>query len=257
MIAPEPERASLQSPSLRAGPIPDGPIPAAPLLEFEGVSKTYGLGEAQVHALRSVNLVVQRGEYVAVMGQSGSGKSTLMHILGCLDVPSSGSYRLGGSDVGQLSEAELADVRNRQVGFVFQQFHLLPRISAWRNVELPLLYGGVGPRRERRERAEQALESVGLANRFDYRPTQLSGGQQQRVAIARALVTNPDIVLADEPTGNLASDQADEILSIFETAHEAGRTVVLITHDPDVARRARRQVRIRDGQIVSDTTAQP
>jgi len=252
VIAPEPERASRQSPRLRAGPIPDRLIPAAPLLEFEGVSKTYGLGEAQVHALRSVNLVVQRGEYVAVMGQSGSGKSTLMHILGCLDVPSSGSYRLGGSDVGQLSEAELADVRNRQVGFVFQQFHLLPRISAWRNVELPLLYGGVGPRRERRERAEQALESVGLANRFDYRPTQLSGGQQQRVAIARALVTDPALILADEPTGNLDSVAAEEVLGLFRDLHRSGRTVVLITHEPDVAGAAERTVRIKDGTVVDD-----
>ena len=217
------------------------------------MSKTYGLGEAQVHALRDVNLVVQRGEYLAIMGQSGSGKSTLMHILGCLDVPSSGSYRLDGREVGRLSETELAEVRNRQVGFVFQQFHLLPRVSAVRNVELPLIYGGVRSRRERRERAEQALESVGLANRLQYFPNQLSGGQQQRVAVARALVTNPAIVLADEPTGNLASDQADEILVMFEAAHDSGQTVVVITHDPDVAGRTRRQVRLRDGLLISDS----
>lgn len=188
------------------------------------------------------------------MGQSGSGKSTLMHILGCLDVPSSGSYRLSGTDVSQLTEAALAEVRNRRVGFVFQQFHLLPRISAWRNVELPLIYGGVHLRALRRELAEQALASVGLADRLDHKPTQLSGGQQQRVAIARALVTDPDILLADEPTGNLASDQADDLLTILDAVHDAGRTVVLITHDADVARRARRQVRVRDGRIVSDAT---
>ncbi|MHB8393435.1 MAG: ABC transporter ATP-binding protein [Candidatus Dormibacteria bacterium] len=236
---------------------PDERAVAGPLLELAGVSKSYGVGAAEVHALRSVSLVVGRGEYLAIMGQSGSGKSTLMHILGCLDVPTSGSYRLGGSNVAELSEAALADVRNRQVGFVFQQFHLLPRISAWRNVELPLIYAGVRQRTDRRQRAEQALADVGLADRVDHRPTQLSGGQQQRVAIARALVTDPDILLADEPTGNLASDQADELLSILDTVHESGRTVVLITHDPDVARRSWRQVRIRDGRIVSDTTAPP
>ena len=218
------------------------------------MSKSYGSGAAQVDALRSVDLTVERGDYLAIMGQSGSGKSTLMHILGCLDVPSSGSYRIGGADVSQLTEAALAEVRNRKVGFVFQQFHLLPRISAARNVELPLLYGGERRRAARRERAERALVSVGLEDRLRHRPTELSGGQQQRVAIARALVTDPDILLADEPTGNLASDQADELLSIFDTVHDAGKTVVLITHDPDVARRARRQVRIRDGQIVSDVT---
>ncbi len=226
----------------------------SPLLELASVSKSYGSGEARVDALRSVDLAVESGDYVAIMGQSGSGKSTLMHILGCLDVPTSGSYRLGGTDVSKLAEAELAEVRNRKVGFVFQQFHLLPRISASRNVELPLIYGGVHPRAVRRERAEEALASVGLENRMNHKPTELSGGQQQRVAIARALVTDPDILLADEPTGNLASDQADDLLSIFDAVHRAGRTVVLITHDADVARRARRQVRIRDGQIVSDVT---
>ncbi len=235
----------------------DGSVLSGPLLELAEVSKSYGEGAAQVLALRSVSLVVERGDYVAIMGQSGSGKSTLMHILGCLDVPSSGSYRLSGGNVADLSEAALADVRNRQVGFVFQQFHLLPRISAWRNVELPLIYAGVRQRSTRRQRAEQALAAVGLADRVDHRPTQLSGGQQQRVAIARALVTDPDILLADEPTGNLASDQADELLSIFDTVHELGRTVVLITHDPDVARRSQRQVRIRDGRIVSDATTRP
>ncbi|MHB1500322.1 MAG: ABC transporter ATP-binding protein [Candidatus Dormibacteria bacterium] len=229
----------------------------APLLELASVSKVYGSGEARVDALRSVDLAVWGGDYVAIMGQSGSGKSTLMHILGCLDVPTSGTYRLAGTDVSRLSEAELAEVRNRQVGFVFQQFHLLPRISASRNVELPLIYGGLRPRAVRRERAQQALESVGLEDRMNHRPTELSGGQQQRVAIARALVTDPDILLADEPTGNLASDQADDLLSIFDTVHQSGRTVVLITHDPDVAQRARRQVRIRDGQIVSAVTPRP
>ncbi len=229
----------------------------APLLALASVSKVYGSGEARVDALREVDLAVWGGDYVAIMGQSGSGKSTLMHILGCLDVPTSGTYRLAGTDVSRLSEAELAEVRNRQVGFVFQQFHLLPRISASRNVELPLVYGGLHPRAVRRERARQALESVGLEDRMGHKPTELSGGQQQRVAIARALVTDPDILLADEPTGNLASDQADDLLSIFDAVHDAGRTVVLITHDPDVAQRARRQVRIRDGQIVSDITSRP
>ncbi len=240
-----------QSPS----PPPAGVARAeAPLLELASVSKSYGSGAAQVAALRSVDLTVERGDYLAIMGQSGSGKSTLMHILGCLDVPTSGSYRIAGADVSQLTEAELAEIRNRKVGFVFQQFHLLPRISAARNVELPLIYGGVHPRAARRWRAEEALASVGLEDRMGHRPTELSGGQQQRVAIARALVTDPDILLADEPTGNLASDQAEELLSIFDTVHGAGRTVVLITHDADVARRARRQVRIRDGQIASDLT---
>ncbi|MHB8220339.1 MAG: ABC transporter ATP-binding protein [Acidimicrobiales bacterium] len=222
------------------------------LIQLEGVSKTYGMGHVEVHALRSIDLAVDDGEYVAIMGQSGSGKSTLMHILGCLDVPTAGTYRLGSVDVGGMDEFELAEVRNRRIGFVFQQFHLLGQLPAWRNVELPLIYAGVRSRQQRRDRAETSLSAVGLSDRAMHRPTELSGGQQQRVAIARALVTNPSIVLADEPTGNLASDQAEEILAIFEHMHSQGRTVVLITHEPDVGRRAARLVRIFDGLITSD-----
>jgi putative ABC transport system ATP-binding protein len=229
--------------------------PADPLIELIDVSKTYKMGTMEVHALSDVDLAIHDGEYVAIVGQSGSGKSTLMHILGCLDVPTTGTYRLGGTDVSRMGEAELAEVRNRRIGFVFQQFHLLPRLSAWRNVELPLLYAGMRNRAERKKRADEALEAVGLANRTAHRPTELSGGQQQRVAIARALVTDPAIVLADEPTGNLASDQADEIMTIFESLHTQGRTVVIITHEPDIARRARRLIRLLDGRIVASEMA--
>ncbi len=231
---------------------PPAPGGGSPLLELIGVSKTYGVEEAAVHALAGSDLVVTTGEYVAIMGQSGSGKSTLMHILGCLDTPSSGTYLLDGQDVSGMDEAALAWVRNHSIGFVFQQFHLLPRLPAWRNVELPLLYAGRRSRRRRQERAEAALAAVGMGDRLSHRPNQLSGGQQQRVAIARALVTDPAIVLADEPTGNLASDQATEVLAIFEAMHAQGRTVVVITHDPDVAHRAQRLVRIRDGRVLSD-----
>lgn len=222
------------------------------LLELNQVTKTYGMGDVEVHALRGIDLHIQTGEYVAIVGQSGSGKSTLMHILGCLDTPTSGSYRLEDTEVGKMNEIELAEVRNHKIGFVFQQFHLLGRLPAWRNVEIPLIYAGMSNRPMRRERAEEVLSTVGLADRALHRPTELSGGQQQRVAIARALVTNPAIILADEPTGNLASDQSDEILSIFESMHAQGRTVILITHEPEVAERASRLVRIKDGQILSD-----
>ncbi len=210
------------------------------------------MGDVEVHALRGIDLHIQTGEYVAIVGQSGSGKSTLMHILGCLDTPTAGSYRLEDTEVAKMNEIELAEVRNRKIGFVFQQFHLLGRLPAWRNVEIPLIYAGISNRTMRRERAEEVLSTVGLADRALHRPTELSGGQQQRVAIARALVTNPAIILADEPTGNLASDQSDEILSIFESMHAQGRTVILITHEPEVAQRASRLVRIKDGQILSD-----
>jgi putative ABC transport system ATP-binding protein len=223
-----------------------------PLLELMDVAKTYLTGEATVHALAGVDLSICNGEYVAIMGPSGSGKSTLMHILGCLDTPTSGTYVIGGQDVSAIDEVDLAWIRNRQVGFVFQQFHLLGRQSAARNVELPLLYAGVRSSAERRARTEAALAAVGMTDRAEHHPNQLSGGQQQRVAIARALVTDPAIILADEPTGNLASDQTTEVLAIFEAIHNQGRTVILITHEPDVARRARRLVSVRDGRIVSD-----
>jgi putative ABC transport system ATP-binding protein len=224
------------------------PAVAGPVIELDGVSKIYSAGELAVAALRDVDLVIERGEYVAIMGPSGSGKSTLMHILGCLDVPSAGRYRLAGEDVGAMSEAQLAEVRNHHIGFVFQQFNLLSTLVAWRNVELPLIYAGVG-RTERRQRALASLDRVGLSDRVQHRPGELSGGQQQRVAIARALVTNPDLILADEPTGNLDSASAVEVLGLLEELHQAGRTVVLITHDAEVAESAGRMVRIRDGLL--------
>jgi putative ABC transport system ATP-binding protein len=229
----------------------------APLLKLTGVSKTYLTSEVAVHALADVNLSVHVGEYVAIMGPSGSGKSTLMHILGCLDTPSAGAYMLDGEDVSKLDELELAWIRNQRIGFVFQQFHLLGRQTAARNVELPLLYAGVRSAAERRERTQAALTAVGMADRTEHRPNQLSGGQQQRVAIARALVTDPAIILADEPTGNLASDQTDEVMAIFAQLHAQGRTVILITHEPDVSRHAHRLVSVRDGHIVSDHERAP
>jgi putative ABC transport system ATP-binding protein len=218
----------------------------APVLDLENVSKVYGSGETAVHALRAVSLTVRRGEYVAIIGPSGSGKSTLMNILGCLDVPSAGRYRFSGEDVSQMTDDDLARVRNERIGFVFQQFHLLPRLTAWRNVELPLLYRRT---RGRRAKAMRALAMVGLQARVDHLPNQLSGGQQQRVAIARALVTDPDLVLADEPTGNLDTSSTTEILEIFGSLHRSGRTIVLITHDPDIAATAERVVSIRDGRL--------
>jgi putative ABC transport system ATP-binding protein len=223
------------------------------VIDVHEVRKTYQIGEIAVHALRGVSIRVARGEYLAIMGTSGSGKSTLMNILGCLDVPSEGHYRLDGTDVSTLEEDELSDVRNREIGFVFQSFNLIPRTRAVANVELPLAYAGL-PRAERRERATSALRRVGLGDRVDHLPSELSGGQQQRVAIARALVTNPSMILADEPTGNLDSRSTDEVLGIFEQLHDEGVTVILITHEGEVASRARRVIKLSDGMVISDAS---
>jgi putative ABC transport system ATP-binding protein len=222
------------------------------LIELAGVHKTYRSGALAVAALRGITLTIAAGEYMAVMGPSGSGKSTLMHILGCLDVPTQGRYQLAGEDVSAMSEEQLADIRNRRIGFVFQQFNLLATMPAWRNVELPLSYSGVG-RAERRDRAVTALGRVGLSDRIQHRPGELSGGEQQRVAVARALVTEPDLLLADEPTGNLDSASTAEILTLLGELHAAGRTIVVITHEADVARRAQRTVRMLDGLVSGDT----
>ena len=223
----------------------------AAVIDVRDVRKTYQMGDITVHALRGVSLRVERGEYVAIMGTSGSGKTTLMNIIGCLDLPTSGVYRLNGLDVRTVEEDALSDVRNQFIGFVFQSFNLIPRTRAIENVELPLAYGGI-PRGLRRARAVAALGAVGLADRVDHVPSELSGGQQQRVAIARALVTNPALILADEPTGNLDSASTEEVLGIFERLSAEGRTVVLITHEDEVAAHARRVIRLRDGEIVTD-----
>jgi putative ABC transport system ATP-binding protein len=222
----------------------------AAIIEMTDVRKTYATGALEVEALRGVSLRIAQGEYVAVAGPSGSGKSTLMHIIGCLDVPTSGDYVLAGGRVTELAETHLAEIRNRRIGFVFQQFNLLPSMTACRNVELPLAYAGVPPA-ERRRRAEEALARVGLSDRLTHRPGELSGGQQQRVAVARALVTDPALILADEPTGNLDSRASADVLALFDELHAMGRTIVLITHEPEVARHADRSVLIRDGQLAS------
>jgi putative ABC transport system ATP-binding protein len=222
-----------------------------PVISLEKVTKVYRTGSIAVAALRGVTLKIAQGEYVAIIGPSGSGKSTLMHILGALDVPSSGTYRLAGDSVNGMSEAELAVVRNRRIGFVFQQFNLLASMTAWQNVELPLAYAGVN-RAERKERAMAALGRVGLSRRVQHRPGELSGGQQQRVAVARALVTEPDMILADEPTGNLDSVSARDVLALMDELHGAGRTLVLITHDADVASASGRVIGIRDGLLTED-----
>jgi putative ABC transport system ATP-binding protein len=221
------------------------------VIELERVTKVYRTGTIAVAALRGISLTIAQGEYVAVIGPSGSGKSTLMHILGCLDTPTSGAYHLAGENVSSMSEAALAEVRNRRIGFVFQQFNLLPSMSAWQNVELPLVYAGV-PRAARKERSMDALARVGLAGRVNHRPGELSGGQQQRVAVARALVTEPDLILADEPTGNLDSVSAADVLRLMDDLHEAGRTLVLITHDTEVASASGRVLGIRDGLLTEN-----
>lgn len=221
------------------------------IIEIQDLSKIYDLGAVKVEALRNVSVNIQENDYVAIMGPSGSGKSTLMNLIGCLDTPTSGEYFLAGERVAGLTDRQLADIRNRRIGFVFQTFNLLPRASALQNVELPLVYAGESPS-ERRRRAKEALESVGLGDRMKHKPNEMSGGQRQRVAIARALVTNPSIILADEPTGNLDSKTGEEIMQLLERIYENGNTIILVTHEEDIARHARRIVRLRDGMIESD-----
>jgi putative ABC transport system ATP-binding protein len=225
-----------------------------PVIGVHEVSKVFELGQIRVHALRGVSLQIDTGDFVAIMGSSGSGKSTLMNILGCLDAPTSGRYLIDGVDVRHRDEDDLADLRNRKIGFVFQSFNLVPRTTAIANVELPLAYAGLG-RSERRRRAEAALSSIGMSDRLQHMPSELSGGQQQRVAVARAIVTNPSLILADEPTGNLDSHSTEDVLDIFADLNEEGRTVVLITHEPDVAARCKRVIHLSDGEIVEDHRA--
>ncbi len=221
------------------------------LIETRDLWKTYVMGSEEIHALQGVSIEIERGDYVAIMGPSGSGKSTLMNLIGCLDTPSKGSYLLNGKEVAAMNDDELARIRNEEIGFVFQTFNLLPRATALRNVELPLVYAGI-PAKDREQRAKSALEKVELTSRMAHRPNELSGGQRQRVAIARALVNDPSILLADEPTGNLDSKTGQEIMGVFERLHKAGNTIVLVTHEPDVAAFAYRSIHIRDGQVEND-----
>ncbi len=223
----------------------------APLIELKGITKVYKIGQQELAALNGVSLNIEKGEYVALMGPSGSGKSTLMNILGCLDTPTSGSYLLNGKFVSERTESELAAIRNKEIGFVFQSFNLLPRQTALENVQLPLVYAGF-KKEERVARAEKVMQQVDLSNRQNHRPNELSGGQRQRVAVARALVNEPSIILADEPTGNLDSKTSFEIMELFEAIHQQGNTIILVTHEEDIAQRAKRIVRLRDGVIESD-----
>ncbi|MFM9092101.1 MAG: ABC transporter ATP-binding protein [Verrucomicrobiota bacterium] len=237
---------SAAAPALRPARAPGDLV-----IRIEGVTKLYRMGTETIHALRGVNLEIRRNEYLAIMGPSGSGKSTLMNMLGCLDTPSAGRYDFNGKDVARMVDDELAEIRNREIGFVFQTFNLLPRSDALHNVELPLVYAGVRPA-ARRERALGALRNVGLGDRIHHKPNEMSGGQRQRVAIARALVNHPSILLADEPTGNLDSRTGEEIMALFEDLYEQGHTIIVVTHEEDIARHARRVVRLRDGLIESD-----
>jgi putative ABC transport system ATP-binding protein len=223
------------------------------LIQTNDLWKTYQMGTEEVHALRGVSIGIERGEYVAIMGPSGSGKSTLMNLIGCLDTPTKGTYMLNGKQAGLMNDDELARIRNEEIGFVFQTFNLLPRATALHNVELPLIYAGITSK-TRKERATQALEKVELGNRMHHKPNELSGGQRQRVAIARALVNNPSILLADEPTGNLDSKTGVEIMGVFQRLHDAGNTIILVTHEPDVAAYAQRAIHIRDGQVEKDVS---
>jgi len=222
------------------------------VIELENIRKTYITGKVAVHALRTITLNIEANEYVALMGPSGSGKSTLMNVLGCLDTPTSGLYRLAGKDVSELSEREQAIIRNQEIGFVFQSFNLMPRLTAIENVSLPLIYAGVG-KRKRVERAKELLEAVGLGDRMDHKPNEMSGGQIQRVAVARSMANNPSIILADEPTGNLDTKTSDEIMELFAKIHSEGNTVILVTHEDDIAAKAKRIIRLRDGEVETDT----